>query len=666
MISLKTISVLLVEDEPADAHLIRSFLSSAGKLNFQTVWVETLAEARSYLEASIPEVVLLDLNLPDSYGLDTVQGIREVSAQTAIVVLTGHDDEEFALQTLEKGAQDYLVKGEIDENGLGRAIRYSIQRKVMEEELAQAKEAAEAASKAKSRFLANMSHEIRTPLSGIMGALEMLSSRAEEPKQQQLVQRTLDAAGSMQKIIDDILDLSKVEAGKLPIYQQDFDPHALVHRMISLYSIQAVGKQIELQVHAGADVPEFLHSDPYRLEQVLRNLVSNAIKFTSEGVVAVSYNVQEQTDNEVLMRFEVSDTGPGIPLELQQYLFESFTQADDSYGKKYQGTGLGLAISRQLVQLMGGELDVQSTPDRGSTFYFTLPCKKAQKVHQNQEDHRQLPEAELKSLRVLVAEDVPLNQEYIQFILSQYGHSVDLAATGVEAVRLYEQGRHDLILMDIQMPEMDGLEAAQKIRRMEKARGRSESLNASMPESLDSKVPIIALTAYAMPQERDSFLQAGMDGYVSKPIDPQKLFGEIKRVVRGSAAERTQGCKMVEEESCSGFFDMQEVQKRFGQDQGLWKKLLQEFVQEDVPEYLQDLEDQVCGEKLEEAEQTAHKLKGALGTLCASSSAEKASLLHQSAREGDRHLAWKYHQDLLKDLEMMRDSLSSLLQEVGD
>ncbi|MFO7717141.1 MAG: ATP-binding protein, partial [Desulfohalobium sp.] len=452
---------------------------------------------------------------------------------------------------------------------------------------------------------------------------------------------------------DDILDLSKVEAGKMEIIGQDFDPRALVQRMISLYSVPARNKGLEIQMQLESAMPQQIHGDPYRLEQVLRNVVSNAVKFTEQGRIDILASVRQRTQSKVILDFQVQDTGPGIAQEDVESLFDSFSQGDSSFAKKHQGTGLGLAISRELVRLMGGKLEVQSEPGKGSTFAIVLPFTWPDKTSAAWPPEIKEPAPEIRPLHILVTEDVPLNQEYIHFLLHRHGHSATIVATGEEALAYFAAGSYDVVLMDIQMPDMNGMEATRRLRQQE---GGDKPLT-----------PIIALTAYARPEEREKFLAAGMNGYVSKPIDAHKLWAEIQRVLDSPAettappATETNAETTVPSPAATTgpkeerLFDMEQIQERFGGDTALWTKILNRFIQEELSEYRSQLQSLAKQPDFPETARIAHKLKGALGTLGAVAAFAAAKDLHHAAQNRDPEAVQRHWQRLSRQLQALAE-----------
>ena len=384
--------------------------------------------------------------------------------------------------------------------------------------LSTAKEAAEAANRAKSVFLANMSHELRTPLNGIMGMTALALRRATDPKQIDQLEKAANASRHLLAVIDDILDLSKIEADRLTLEHIEFSLGEVFERLVDLVGTTASEKGIEFST----EIPPRLVmlqvvGDPLHLRQVLINLAANAIKFTARGSVIASAALVDETDSAVLLRFSVKDTGIGISTADQQRLFTPFEQADGSTTRKYGGTGLGLAISKRLVQLMGGEIGLSSEAGTGSTFWFTTrlskPLIKVPDAAIAEKSPEVLLQKHFTGAEILVVEDDPINQEMVRSVLEDVGLRVDSATDGAMAVKMAASGRYALILMDMQMPVMDGLEASRLIRRI--------------PGNAD--VPILAFTANAYAEDRADCFSAGMNDVVTKPVMPEALFACLYR-----------------------------------------------------------------------------------------------------------------------------------------
>ena len=394
------LTVLVVEDEPGDFGLVRLCIHQAGCAPVHNedpvLWAKTLAEGIEQAHCNKPDIILLDLSLPDSAGITTVQDMRAAISDVPIIVLTGNDEFSLALETLEAGAQDFLVKGHFDHEILGRALRYALVRGKLEqrlrhyqqhlEEMVQertialsiAKEAAETASHAKSTFLANMSHELHTPLNGIMGMTDIAMRHMTDPKQIERLAKVKKASSQLLYVINQILDISCIEAERLTLEADDFKLSTVLENLESLIGFEAEVKHLQLVIEPA---PEFaalaLRGDPLRLRQILLNLTSNAVKFTEQGTVTLRARIIAETDTEVQLRFEVEDTGIGISPEDQKRLFTAFEQADGSMTRKYGGTGLGLVISQRLVRLMGGDVGLKSQPGVGSNFWLTVCVSKA-------------------------------------------------------------------------------------------------------------------------------------------------------------------------------------------------------------------------------------------------------------------------------------------------
>ena len=397
-------------------------------------------------------------------------------------------------------------------------------RRIAESEMREARDVAEKASRSKSEFLANMSHEIRTPLNAIMGLTDLVLDSALDREQRENLSTVRTSCDSLLAIINDVLDFSKIEAGKLSLSEVNFSLETTIRSIVRLLSVSAERKGVHLRVEIGGEVPPMLHGDPDRLGQILINLVSNAIKFSNSGSeVLLAVLLSGVADDEVDVNFSVIDHGIGIPEERHAEIFRPFTQADGSITRQYGGTGLGLTISNRIARLMGGNLWVESEPGKGSTFHFNVVFKRIQESAHTA-SVALLPAEESADrgtasvTKLLVVEDNLINQKLIVKLLEVRGYGVKIASNGQEALSLASSGEFSLILMDCQMPVMDGYTATREIRELEKCSGLH--------------IPIVAMTAHALDGDREKCLQAGMDDYIAKPIDRHRLYDLIEHYVK--------------------------------------------------------------------------------------------------------------------------------------
>jgi len=537
-------------------------------------------------------------------------------------------------------------------SGVTEIVRDVTARKKLESELAAALELAEAGSQAKGAFLANMSHEIRTPLNAVLGYVQLMLHDSLESRQRERLTVVEESAATLLSIINDILDYSKIEAGRMEIKAEPFDLMRCLEAVIREQEVLARDKGLELTLDCDPGLPRVVRGDGLRLRQILRNLVNNAVKYTEKGGVTVTAALEtvgqpEATGTRVMLRFCVTDTGLGIPEDQQATIFDSFTQVDGSLTRRQSGTGLGLAICRRLAGLMGGSLSLESQPGAGSVFYLLCPFEEVRfAIPVSRPADVEAGDATLPPLRILLVEDNRVNRMFAEDLLASRGHTVVTADDGRAALDYLATNPVDVVLMDIQMPVMDGLTATRAIRGGE--------------PGIDPELPVIGLSAYAMDQERERFLAAGLDGYITKPIDERDFFATVRQALakRGRTAASRKPTPPAEASAAPGAAAPHRARSE------LMARVGREF-QISVPQQLATLETALRDSDLTVCERVAHTLKGNAAMFGAAAMRAAAARAEAAAANGDIRAVRAVAPSLAEACRAVVDNMDTFLSRLG-
>lgn len=500
-----TNKILVVDDSVANLDYLKDLLK---EYSYKVAIAKNGKTAIQKAKSQTFDLILLDFVMPDMNGLEVCKEIKSINIQqdTPIIFLTANQDEDILKQAFEAGAVDYIRKPFSNTELISR-VKNHLNLVQNKKELAIAKEYAESATKAKGEFLANMSHEIRTPMNGIVTVIDFLKETEITKKQKDFIDIIQTSSDSLLNIINDILDFSKIEAGQIELEQLNFNLREEILDVLKPLEFRAKDKGLIMKLNFDKNIPKIVNGDILRINQIIINLVNNAIKFTQSGGIYVNVKLLEQKNKSLNIEFKIQDTGIGIKKENQKKLFKSFSQSDASSTRKYGGTGLGLAISKNLVNMMKGQISLVSDYGTGSTFTFNLLLnQKKSQVKAKQGEERFIKDTNISSKSILIVDDNAINRKVAEMTIAKLGHQTHCATNGHEAYKLYLDNSFDLILMDVHMPELDGLETTELIRQHES--------EIKSPKT----IPIIAMTAAAMKGDKERFLEAGMTEYISKPF----------------------------------------------------------------------------------------------------------------------------------------------------
>ncbi len=506
-------NILLIEDDKFDVALVRLSLQHSKLANFKIDDAPSTELGFQKLNDGIYDLLLLDLNLQDSSPDLIISEIHKLSAQLPVVLISGLADESVAISAVRQGAQDFIAKKDLRPKNDASALKliHAIDRY----RLGKAVTSAEKASQAKSKFLAVMSHEVRTPINGILGMSQLALKLTKDHLAREYIEHIIHSAEQLLQVSNDILDESKIEANKIDLKSDTFNLFQFVEKIIAAHKASIKSGGISIILNYDDDLSQLYQGDKLRIGQILNNLLNNAVKFTTSGNIFVRVNQLAPFHGSARVRFEVEDCGPGMTDEQLKYIFEPYAQLDHNIQFQAKGSGLGLWIVKHLIEIMGGNIGVKSWLGKGSLFWFELNLNILPKETIAVQSKPMNQDLNLPNKKILIGEDNLVNQIVTSEYLKKIGLKADIASDGEEVVELLQKGSYGMILLDCQMPKMDGYAASKIIRQSSNPR--------------IANIPIIALTANALKEDRDKCLNAGMDDYLSKPFSVGHLRDVVKK-----------------------------------------------------------------------------------------------------------------------------------------